>query len=543
MKTKLLLVVNMLLIMAFVLSACGAAATPVPAPAAPAQPADKPAEAKPTDAPKPTDAAKPTEAPAAPAEPAATLVMWVDAVKAPIFKQVTDQFLVKYNVKVDIQITDFGQIRDKFQTAAPTGNGPDIIIVPHDQVGVLVSNGLVAPIDLGDKQAAFLQPALDAFTIDGKLYGMPYAVENVALFYNKDLVTDLPKTWEDLMAAGKKLQDDKKATYCLGFGSSDYHLFSVYTSFGGYIFGKDANGNYNPQDVGLDGEGFIKAVQFLAENVRNGCLSSTVDGNTSLKLFTDGQEPFMIGGPWDLDAIKTSKIPYGMTTFPGNGAPFSGIQGFMLNAKSQNLLLAQSFLTEYIATDEVMTQLQTGGSRPSAYQPVFAKISDPDMLAFGQAGANPQPMPAIPAMGAVWANWGTAITLVFQGKQAPEAALKDAAKKIRDVIANPLTGMVNVPGSDQNQLGCGDGDAGNWKPDCAATALKKSDDGQAYISGPFNLKAGDYEVKVALNGAWTTNYGVDGKAGGDNIKFSLKADGEVSFSWDPESHLLTVTTK
>lgn len=528
---KLFLALSVLVVASMLLTACGGGTPATQAPAATEAPA--------TEAPAATTA--PTEAP--PAEPVATLVMWVDATKAPVFKQVADEFLAKYNVKVDIQVTDFGQIRDKFQTAAPTGNGPDIIIVPHDQAGVLVSNGLVAPIDLGDKKASFLQPTLDAFTIDGKLYGMPYAVENVALFYNKDLVSDLPNTWEDLMAAGKKLQDEQKATYCLGFGSPDYHLFSVYTAFGGYIFGKDAQGNYNPQDVGLDSNGFIKAVQFLDESVKNGCLSPTIDGATALKLFTDGKEPFFITGPWDLESIKTSKIPYGMTTFPSNGAPFSGVQGFMLNAKSQNLLLAQSFLTEYIATDEVMTQLQVGGNRPSAYKPVFDKISDPDLLAFGQAGANSQPMPAIPAMGAVWANWGTAITLVFQGKQAPDAALQDAAKKIRDVIANPLTGMVNVPGSYQNQAGCGDGDAGNWKPDCAATAMTKSDDGKTYLSGPFKLKAGDYEVKVALDGAWTTNYGVDGKAAGDNIKFSLAADGEVSFSYDPETHILTVTTK
>lgn len=274
---KLFLALSVLVVASMLLTACGGGTPATQALAATEAPA--------TEAPAATTA--PTEAP--PAEPVATLVMWVDATKAPVFKQVADEFLAKYNVKVDIQVTDFGQIRDKFQTAAPTGNGPDIIIVPHDQAGVLVSNGLVAPIDLGDKKASFLQPTLDAFTIDGKLYGMPYAVENVALFYNKDLVSDLPNTWEDLMAAGKKLQDEQKATYCLGFGSPDYHLFSVYTAFGGYIFGKDAQGNYNPQDVGLDSNGFIKAVQFLDESVKNGCLSPTIDGATALKLFTDGK--------------------------------------------------------------------------------------------------------------------------------------------------------------------------------------------------------------------------------------------------------------
>ena len=98
--------------------------------------------------------------------------------------------------------------------------------------------------------------------------------------------------------------------------------------------------------------------------------------------------------------------------------------------------------------------------------------------------------------------------------------------------------MVNVAGSYQAQAGC----SADWQPDCDATKMTKGDDGK-YHSGPFNLKAGDYEGKVALDGAWTTNYGVDGKADGDNYKFSLKADGTVEFTFDPETKLLDIVTK
>jgi len=50
----------------------------------------------------------------------------------------------------------------------------------------------------------------------------------------------------------------------------------------------------------------------------------------------------------------------------------------------------------------------------------------------------------------------------------------------------------------------------------------------------------DYEVKVALDGGWDTNYGVDGVAGGDNYKFTVDADGEVTFIFDPETKLLEI---
>ena len=71
-----------------------------------------------------------------------------------------------------------------------------------------------------------------------------------------------------------------------------------------------------------------------------------------------------------------------------------------------------------------------------------------------------------------------------------------------------------------------------------ATALTEGDDG--LYSGPFALPAGDYEGKVALDGAWTDNYGVDGAPDGDNYPFTLAADGEVTFTYDPESSCLEI---
>jgi hypothetical protein len=141
-------------------------------------------------------------------------------------------------------------------------------------------------------------------------------------------------------------------------------------------------------------------------------------------------------------------------------------------------------------------------------------------------------------MGSVWGSWNDAVVLARDAKQDPDAALQEAGQKIRDLIANPLTGMVNVPGSYQAQAGC----SADWAPECTATAMTQGEDG-LWHSGPFQLTAGDYEAKVALDGSWTTNYGVDGVADGDNYKFTLAADGAVSFTYDPETKLLEIATE
>ncbi len=94
--------------------------------------------------------------------------------------------------------------------------------------------------------------------------------------------------------------------------------------------------------------------------------------------------------------------------------------------------------------------------------------------------------------------------------------------------------MVNLPGSWQAAAGF----ACEWKPDCADTAMELGEDG--LYKATFTIPAGDYEVKVALDGGWDTNYGADGVAGGDNITFTVPADGEVTFIWDPNTFLLEI---
>ena len=105
------------------------------------------------------------------------------------------------------------------------------------------------------------------------------------------------------------------------------------------------------------------------------------------------------------------------------------------DAFSEDPLLAQTFLQEFVANEEVMQQIFDADPRPSAYIPVRDAIEDEDLAAFAEAGANGLAMPAIPAMSAVWDSWGNAVTLVTQQGEEPAAAFQNAAEQIRAAIA------------------------------------------------------------------------------------------------------------
>lgn len=505
---KLSTLFSLLIVLGVVLSACGGRPTPV---------------------------AQPTETSAA-APPQATLRIWADDTRTPILQGLADQFLADYNVQLIVE--DLGvvqDIRSQAIIAIPAGQGPDIYIGVHDWLGALVASGLVAPIDLGDKRDDFVPSTLAAFTYtDGELYGLPYATENLGFFYNTDLVGEVPTTWDQVLEIGRALKAEGKVDYAMAVSTGPlYNALPVWTSFGGYIFGQDENGAWNPQDVGIDSAGFIAGVAWMRGAVQEGLIPDTFDYETAHSLFETGKMPFLMAGPWALDRIRSSGVPYAIaTSFPGDGVPFSGVQGFFVNPYSDNVLLAQAFLTQYIATDDMMEQLYISGNRPSAFTSVLNQTDNPDLRAMGQAGINAMPMPNIPEMGSVWTAADNGITLAITGEMAPDAAMVDAATQIRSLIAGALAGMVNLPGTWQDQAGCG----GTWDPACNATAMEQGDDGMFTLT--VSLTAGSYEYKVALDGAWTVNYGSDGQEAGPNYILDLAADSTVTFIYDPDTHLV-----
>lgn len=428
-----------LLLLISALAGCGGDGAEEPV----AQPTEEPIEepvAEPTEEPveEPTEepAEEPTEEPAA--ETGDGLVIWADETRSGILQDVGAGFEEEFGVPVQVEQYGFDDIRDQMVVAAPAGEGPDIIIGAHDWLGALVVNGLLAPINLGEKEADFADAAVQAFTYNGELYGMPYATENVALVYNPELVSEPPTSWEEVREVAAELEEEGAVSQGYILQSRDpYHFYPIVTAHGGYVFGRDEEGSYNPDDVGVDSEGGLEAARWLDSMVEEGHLQAGYDHDLMVEEFTNGNAAMMIAGPWTLDRLRESGIPYEITTLPAadqEAQPFMGVQGFMISAFSEQGLLAETFLTEYVATQDVMLQLAAAGSRPPAYLPALEQVEDEDLEAFAAAGTNAYPMPAIPEMAAVWDAWTNAIDLIFLEEEEPEAAFENAADQIRTTI-------------------------------------------------------------------------------------------------------------
>lgn len=376
---------------------------------------------------------------------ATTLTVWLDANRADALKGVIAQFEDENDVTVKVVQKDFAKIKDDFIQQAPTGKGPDVVIAPHDALGGLVQNGTVAPITL-DNPDDFEDVAIQASSYEGQVYGVPVSIENIALIRNTDLDPNEHATFDDLVAAGQALVSAGTVKYPIMIQSGDndqgdpYHLYPIQTSFGAPVFGTAADGSYDPADLQLANAGGQAFAAKLAEWGASGVLNLSLTSDIAIESFANGEAPSMITGPWNLPKIKEAGFNYSIEAIPSAGGqpsqPFVGVQAFFVSAFSENQLLANKFVVDYMGSEEVQTAIfETGGRAPALKTAFEAAQSDPDAAAFGEVGANGAPQPSIPAMGVVWGDWGVTEGAIIGGKADPATAWTTMADGIVGKIA------------------------------------------------------------------------------------------------------------
>ena len=374
------------------------------------------------------------------------LVIWADDKRTAALKPFAEEFGKENGVTVEVQAVS-KDLQTNFVTASQQGSGPDVVVGAHDWIGNLVQNGAIDPVQLpAEQKSGFNETAIKAVTFNGQLYGVPYATENVALIRNTELAPEAPKTIEDLVATGKKLKAEKKASeiLCLQSGQNGdaYHIYPLYTSGGGYLFGTGANGDYDPKDLGVGKPESIAAFQKIAKlgEKGEGALKRSITGENSIATFTGKKCAFLVSGPWAVADAKKANISYDISPVPGfaggkEAQPFVGVQAFYVAAKGKNKALAQEFVTNYVTKPELAVALYKAEPRPPALTAAFDQVKgeDPDLAKFSEAGKNGQVLPAIPAMAAIWDPFGKAEAAIIGGAD-PAKTITAAGKTIQGQI-------------------------------------------------------------------------------------------------------------
>lgn len=365
--------------------------------------------------------AEPSASESTPAMAGGELTIWVDENREPAVAAAAETFEAETGSTVTLVQKNFEDIRADFLAQVPTGEGPDITIGAHDWLGALIEGGVVNTVDLGANAGSFSQVGLDAMSYEGQLYGMPYALEAIALIQNVDLVgEEAPTSWDDMIQRG--IDSGAERAFCIntnGETGDGYTMYPFQTSFGAPVFVQDG-GSYTTE-VGMGGDAGAAFATWLAENGEAGAghISTTIDYAINNELFNSGECAYTVQGPWAL--AEFPDVNFKVNPVPPAGdqaaAPFVGVQGFYVSSQSANALLANEFLTNYVATPEAMQALYDADPRLPAFEGVdTASAPFPDAIEGFQASADQGvPMPNIPQMGSVWDFWNAAQSAIIKG--------------------------------------------------------------------------------------------------------------------------------
>ncbi|WP_455817507.1 maltose/maltodextrin ABC transporter substrate-binding protein MalE [Pseudomonas cerasi] len=362
------------------------------------------------------------------------LVIWINGDKGYNgLAEVGKKFEKDTGIKVTVEHPD--KLEEKYPQVAATGGGPDIIFWAHDRFGGYAQSGLLAEIS---PDAAFKEKIFpftwDAVTFNGKLIGYPVAVEALSLIYNKDLIKEAPKTWEEIPALDTSLRAKGKSAIMWNL-QEPYFTWPVIAADGGYAY-KYENGKYNIKDTGVNNDGAKAGLQFIIDLVKNKHINADTDYSIAEAAFNKGQTAMTIDGPWAWSNLDKSKINYGVAllpTFHGKPSkPFVGVLTAGINAASPNKELAKEFLENYLITDEGLSDVNKdkplGAVALKSYQEKLEK--DPRIAATMANSKNGEIMPNIPQMSAFWYAERSAIINAVNGRQSVAQALKDVETRI-----------------------------------------------------------------------------------------------------------------
>lgn len=344
---------------------------------------------------------------------------------------------INKNVKVTYEPVEATDARAKIELDGPAGVGADIFVTPHDHIGALVQGGHVLPVDDADAyMSGFLDMARVGATYDGVIYGYPLGAETYALFYNKDLLKEAPKTWDEVVAYAKTFNNKAENKYALVWPVADgYYGYMFMESFGAPLFGP--NGNDRKQH-NLNSPAAIKGLTYF-QNLRKQILeipAADASGDFCNAEFTEGKSAMIITGPWKINDFKKAGINFGITTvpaFPGTNHPantFSGVRLAFVSSYSEFPEEAKAFAKFMTSKEMLEKRFDITDQIPPRKDIVTNNELSNGIKAQLEYAT---PMPTIPQLGTYWNAMGSAYSGIWDGDNVKTtldaaAASMEAAK-------------------------------------------------------------------------------------------------------------------
>lgn len=365
------------------------------------------------------------------------VVIW-DYFETDAQKQMMQSLIDEFNASQDEYeashvYVPFADYEKQLTLGIASGELPDLVILDGCGMASFIQLGLFGDISDADiNWDEYMEGPMESTMLDGKHYGIPFATNCTALFYNKDLFDaagiDYPDentTWDEFHEMAKALTKDGVSGFGNAATNTDEGTFQclqwLYTAGGSYTDIEDGVDAYKlMQEMIEDGSWTKECVNWTQSDVNNNFMA----GNLAMQQ----------NGPWQIPGIEANApdLNYGVTVLPKKDADSEQATS-ILGGENMGVVNkddtsgAESFLKYYDQTDVMVDAMKQYGSYPPKTE--AAKDSywtdDPIQKAFlTQIDTS---IPRGPS--AAWPSYSSAIQTGFQevmtSAKTPEQAAKD----------------------------------------------------------------------------------------------------------------------
>jgi arabinogalactan oligomer/maltooligosaccharide transport system substrate-binding protein len=327
------------------------------------------------------------------------------------------------NVSFEVLFVPFDDLRNKFETAAATGEGPDLLIGADDWGPPMFNAQLVA--DISDVDASEINAAaLSVGQYKSAQVGLPYVLKGVVLYRNKAVQSEAATDFADMVAKAEAATSGDTFGALLEVGAffSYGHLYAG----GGALMTAEGDPAFNTAEG-------VAWLEQLGTFVELG--ADSWYGDNDINLFKEGKVGWVIDGTWNLgdfsaalgDDLAIDPWPAGLSGFVQTGAIYLNF-----NTTGDTATAAKDFLG-YLMTSEAQADFYAadGAFIPSN---VNVEVDDPLRLAALEAFSDGVGWIVLPEMGGYWGPMETAIRSYLDEGTDPAEALQTAEDSVTPAI-------------------------------------------------------------------------------------------------------------
>lgn len=339
------------------------------------------------------------------------------------------------SITVTAKYIPYADFRKQLSIGATAAKLPDIVILDNPDTAAYAAMGIFADLTGKIDTSQYYEAPLNSCTLDGRLYGIPFGSNCLALFYNEDMLKaagcKVPETWDELAKAAKKTTTKEVSGFAFSSMPDEEGTFNFLSFM--WSAGTDS--------YSINNKAGIKALNFVSNLVKDGSMTKEAinwtQGDT-MNQFITGNLAMMINGTWQVPTIR-EQVPglkWNVAALPKDKENVSGLGGenisIIKNSKSDASLEFVKYVT---APERAKSYIDKFGYIASRKDVAGTQYKNDLVMQFfikemqyaKARGPHPE-----------WPSISDAISLAFNEvitqASTPEAAAAKAQETINDIV-------------------------------------------------------------------------------------------------------------